>query len=199
MADIRVFKALLPDNPLCGISTYKDTLNLATGACARYIKNLVLDGTETWYINNQGTVNAFFSMVLPNPSNVNLGISTHFIFKGIYTSNDDVGFYITTTGELRIRPDNVSSMAKSDFTTWLSQQYANGTPVTVWYVLATPEETTITVPSGLSGIVEGYLIQDGTPTPTSPIYPTANNVEVWQHSLKKFDGAAWQNAIVNEF
>ena len=96
-------------------------------------------------------------------------------------------------------------MARTDISTteefraWLAAQYANGTPVTVWYALATPEETTVTVPSGLSGTEEGYLNQSGTPTPTNPIYPTANIVEIWLHSLKKFEGTDWINATVKEW
>ena len=34
--------------PLCGIGTYTDSLDLSTGILTRKIKKLVLDGTEEW-------------------------------------------------------------------------------------------------------------------------------------------------------
>ena len=57
--NFKQFGSLLPDNPLCGISTYKDTLNLATGACTRYVKKLVLDGSEAWNLYD-GTSRVFY-------------------------------------------------------------------------------------------------------------------------------------------
>ena len=80
-----------------------------------------------------------------------------------------------TNKNLRIRPNNVSGIDNTTaFKTYLAEQYANGTPVTVWYVLATPETEQIAVPSGLTGTIEGYLTQSGTPTQTNPVYPIAN-------------------------
>jgi hypothetical protein len=60
---------------------------------------------------------------------------------------------------------------------YLARQYRIKEPVTIWYVLAEPEVSTIPVPPGLTGVIEGYLIQDGTPTPRIQIYPTANGVK----------------------
>ena len=164
-------------NPLCGIGTYKDTLDLSTGVLTRYIKKLVLTGEEEWGISG-GTIsdNTFFQMTIAeNEMQPVSAISSHFTFTTIAASTTTVGFYITTLNHfLRIRPSNVTTFTLETFKQWLADQYSAGTPITVWYVLATPTTETITVPSNLTGIVEGYLTQSSTPSPTSPVYPTAN-------------------------
>jgi hypothetical protein len=40
----------------------------------------------------------------------------------------------------------ISSNTKEDFKAWIAQQYTNGTPVTVWYVLATATTGTVNEP-----------------------------------------------------
>lgn len=190
MADLQKKLIILPDNPLCGISTYKDTLNLATGACTRQIKKLVFNGNESGWKKSGTYADRFFIRdILTNcGSTSNPAYCSH--FQQVFSNtNRPAGTFIIEEPASTNKPFNVqissASWTPTDFTDWLKLQYANGTPVTVWYVLATPEETTISVPSGLTGTVEGYLNQDGTPTSTNPIYPTANNVEIWQHSLRK--------------
>ena len=201
MADLQKKLTILPDNPLCGISTYKDTLNLANGSCTRIIGKYEFTGQENWVRTNAGyfyTGNAFsdynntqtlyqklssmFSHYIATMNDTN-GNSLSNGYACLYCSNSSPNNY----HEVYIR-DNGYSTA-NDFKAYLAQQYANGTPVTIWYVLAESTTETITVPSGLSGTEEGYLTQSGTPTPTNPIYPTANNVEIWQHSLRKLTTA----------
>lgn len=179
-ATARESEYLLSANPLCGISTYKDTLNLATGACTRHIKRWVLDGSESW--GESGTsINKFFVLNFQDTSTrTGLELCSHFVRTNIVGDNTTVGFNIINNGtQIRLRPENVSSTSLSDFTTWLTQQYTADNPVTVWYVIAIPTTETITVPSGNVGTVEGYLTQSGTPTPSTPIYPTANEVLGW--------------------
>lgn len=165
----------LKNNPLCGIDTYKDELNLATGACTRRIKKLVLTGEEN-FVNQ--TVSGITLVSLTRPVNMPQYasgiISSHFV-KTSPASN--VGEFYVGGSYINFNYDGINDVTM--FKTYLQQQYSNGVPVCVWYVLATPTTETITVPSGLSGTEEGYLIQDGTPTPTNPIYPTANTVEKW--------------------
>lgn len=185
---------LMSDNPLNGISTYKDILNLATGVVTRYIKKLVLDGTENW-TKTENDDKSFFNWYIGTATIQDIGLCSHFPYGGVTSGSTTIGVLMTSGGSLRIRPNNVSSMTLTEFTTWLSTQYANGTPVTVWYVLATAETNTITIPTGLSGTVEGYTTQTGTPTPTNPIYPTANNVTMWaNYTPQKYSGTAWQAA-----
>lgn len=186
----------LIDNPLCGITAgnddYKDELNLSTDACIRYIKRRIFDGAENWEVRQEGTDNAFFMLQTSDVAINHLIKASHFSQNNIGTTNTNTGVDVTTQGHVRFRPINVSSMNISDFKSFLSQQYTSGTPVIVWYVLAEPTTETITVPSGLSGTVEGYLIQDGTPTPTSPIYPIANNAVGWYDITNYVRDTTWQ-------
>lgn len=179
--------AELISNPLCGISTYKDVLNLATGQVARTIKKLVLTGEETLsFYGASGTRVGFYFIKSDAISNGRTtGICSHFkpqaspsgsTIDGITFGATDKNFYFTFSAQ------SVSVYNLIDITsikTWLAAKYAAGTPVTIWYVLDESETEQITVPSGLSGTSEGYLIQDGTPTAEAPIYPTANTAKGW--------------------
>ena len=172
----------LKENPLCGIDTHKDELNLSTGACSRQIKKFVLTGKEYWTlqsINSYGIANLWTRLPVDFISH-RLGLSSHLSVQTTPIANTETeGFYLTSRNVLYIRIDATRASTAADFKAYLATQYANETPVTVWYISATPTTETITVPSGLSGTVEGYLNQSGTPTPTNPIYPTANTVEQW--------------------
>ena len=174
---------LLHDNPLCGIDTYKDTLNLATGACTRAIKKLVLTGQENWSVSSGAMVyyvNDLVSDYLHEAKKVTVCSHYNTQVNTNSASNvlDNTLCFRNSSDRLYINSPTHTSI--TDFTTFLQQQYAAGTPVTVWYVLATPTTETIAVPTGLSGTEEGYLTQSGTPTPTNPVYPTANDVPVWE-------------------
>lgn len=165
--------------PLCGISTYKDELNLATGACTRRINKLVLDGTEKWVSKGNPATFRYENSPIPYTLARSVCYCSHFKNlpwqQVIITNNSFAVEFTSNPDTINIRCDDYSTV--EDFKAFLAAQYANGTPVTIWYVLATPTTETITVPLGLSGTVEGYLNQSGTPTPTNPIYPTANGVK----------------------
>lgn len=162
----------LKSNPLCGIGTYKDALNLATGSCTRYVKKLVLTGVEYWQLWNGN----YFSSVIDKKGAINTIVCSHFI----NSSTGGISYDRLSTVGLKIAAAVVPFVSSvSELKEYLAAQYANGTPVTVWYILATPTTETITVPSGLSGTEVGYLNQSGAPTPANPIYPTANTVEKW--------------------
>lgn len=165
----------LISNPLCGIDTYKDILNLATGETTRKIKKLFLTGQEYWnYSESSTNARAYMSNFVQITANTR-SLSTHYSFNS--SSYPPIGsFNLNSSGSLIF---GISVGGLSDFKAFLQQQYTNGTPVTVWCVLETPTTETISIPTGLSGTVEGYLIQDGTPTPEAPIYPTANTAKGW--------------------
>lgn len=185
----------MSDNPLNGISTYKDTLNLATGDVTRTIKKLVLTGSESNWQNNIAFSNgyAYFNSSITTDYMAQIeGICSHMTAttdlqatEGVYYGNN-INF-ITNT--------NMGLDSTYKWQQYLSEQYANGTPVILCYVMTSPETDTISVPTGLTGTVNGYLTQSGTPTPTNPIYPTANNVTMWaNYTPNKYNGAAWQAA-----
>ena len=188
---------VVANNPLCGISTYADSLDLSNGAISRVIKKIVYIGSndEQWSIRSDQPQSTFFFINLPSAIvGADMAIASHFEKVAIYTTNTAVGFNVLSSGQLRVRPDNVSGMNLSDFKTWLATQNANGTPVTFWYVLATAETDTITVPTGLTGTVYGYLTQTGTPSPSAPIYPTANPVTMWANYTPNIYNSGWTAA-----
>mgnify|MGYP006908808668 CR=1 FL=1 len=176
--------AYLKEHPLCGIGTYKDELNLVTGACTRKIQKLVLDGTESWEDITSYPI-PYFRTRIGNANTViqNIIISTHLQQAEITSSTSAMGVDIRNIESLNAAYVNIRSSDMGatliNFKAYLSAQYAGGTPVTVWYALSESTSEIITIPSGLSGTIEGYLNQSGTPTPTNPIYPTANNAMRW--------------------
>lgn len=179
----------LISNPLCGIDTYKDILNLATGQITRTIKKLVLTGEENWNYSSSSLV--YWVANVPSDYDNTLISQITTVCSHYRCIQNNTGFSGMLNGDLRLYAKNVSPTAHElyikdenyvtteDFKSYLAAQNAAGTPVTVWYVLATSETEQITVPSGLSGTVEGSLIQDGTPTPEAPIFPSANTAKGW--------------------
>ena len=162
--------------PLYGIGDYKDILNLSTGVVTRKIKKYEFTGNEGWNKGNypQSGSYQFFtpkpSGIIANPSS---WIITH--FKTVATLNGSAfGSYLSLYPEISILPENASA---NHFKNWLAAQYANGTPVTIWYILETPETETVTVPTGMTGEIEGYLKQISTPTPTNQSIPKWNGKE----------------------
>lgn len=172
--------------PLCGIGAYTDSLDLSTGVLTRKIKKMVLTGEEDW-TNRSGEPQNTFFIEFPGINVVNnCALCTH------YSNQDSGSFANLEDNHLLIRKSSTKTkwflgIRDSSFPSgypsaailksYLAAQYAAETPVTVWYAPAEPEVSTITIPSGLTGTLDGYLIQDGTPTPETPIYPTANGVK----------------------
>lgn len=111
----------------------------------RKIKKLVLTGEETWYMNSEVSTEDtiyMYTISIPQKTYVSgFAICSHFKYKNAYVILDENGFHLLSGyGGLRIRIMRTIASTSADFKAYLAQQYANGTPVTVWYVLAT--ETT---------------------------------------------------------
>lgn len=163
-------------DPLFGIDGHADSLDLSTGTLTRRIKKLVLTGEEMVVAPTPSTHYRCRTTLIPK----GIGQSTTSVLSTHYFSSAgarDGTITLTTDGGSVYFTDDINAITADDFISYLAAQYAAGTPVTVWYVLAEPETSTVTVPSGLTGTIEGYLIQDGTPTPEAPIYPIANGVK----------------------
>lgn len=172
--------ASLPE-PLCGIDTYTDSLDLSTGTLTRRIGKFELTGEENITLYTIATGN-LFRTELPTlrvlGQFADAGVCTH--YRTVTSATDRVNGTISGGGTAGVQKfvDIVDGYATADdFKSFLAAQYATGTPVMIWYVLAEPEISTVAVPSGLTGTIEGYLTQDGTPTPEAPIYPSANGVK----------------------
>ena len=114
----------------------------------RRIKKLVLDGTEAWYFND---ANHVFYMLVSDAMTIENYISsmcTHYKAvqnKNVYANMNDGECCIRGNDRyLWIRDNSIADA--NGFKTFLAAQYANGTPVTVWYVLATPTTDIINEP-----------------------------------------------------
>ena len=64
--------------------------------------------------------------------------------------------------------DTVNGTDRASFNAYLAAQYANGTPVTVWYVLANPVTEQVTLPT-LTPAKGSNTLSIGTTLPPSEV------------------------------
>lgn len=166
--------------PLYGIGDYKDILNLSTGVVTRKIKKLVLTGEEASWVAGTSSVYILNLPDVLNGSRITSCLCSHYNsvpnIEGNYSSLSDDCCSVRYN-QLKIWFRDISIGGIDNFKSFLQQQYQAGTPVTVWYVLVTPETETVTVPTGMTGEIEGYLTQISTPTPEHPSIPKWNGKE----------------------
>ena len=127
------------------ISSDDVTTNIYLGSTqtTRCVKKLVLTGQENWGSSHLD-VNLFALSGIDDTAKglEKTTISTHYQSQTNVESwnlviDKRVCFHAYSNSNiLYIRDSTYATVA--DFTTYLSQQYANGTPVTVWYGLAAP-------------------------------------------------------------
>ena len=112
----------------------------------RRIGKLVLTGQENWIKNDIPAirnVNAYYIIHSDYLANVKDGYCSH--YNNITDLTESEGIYFGTNINILTKlADNITTVA--DFRTYLAQQYANGTPVTIWYVLAIPETAVVNEP-----------------------------------------------------
>ena len=165
--------------PLYGIGDYKDTLNLSTGIVTRKVKKLVLTGNENWAIWSSGQPDVeryYYKWGKTTPSGYGL-ICTHLPFRNADGNFEHIRLGGSSRDDFVIYISKTIASTVADFKSYLAAQYQAGTPVIAWYVLSTPETETVTVPTGMTGEIEGYLTQVSTPTPTNQSVPKWNGVE----------------------
>lgn len=151
------------------------SVDLSAVTSTRKIKKLVLDSTTTF--NKGGSGNSAYFVLALGDSAGSSCICTHFVNTPITASNTDIGASITASSmNLRIRPENVADTTPTAFNEWIAEQYTNGTPVTVWYVLAT--ETTGTVNEPLMKIGDYADSVEGAAELTIPLIWGYNTVDV---------------------
>ncbi len=161
-----------------GILSANTTTSIYLGEVetTRKIKKLVFDGTENFEraeiqeqvrysyraLDTLGKplstcISTHFRWVSPNPENPQVGDMTGSAFGNAY--------------RLFIFSDKPTL---ADFQAYLAAQYANGTPVTIWYVLATPEKAVVNEPLQKIGNYADTLSM----TDTGIVIPTfrGNNV-----------------------
>lgn len=112
----------------------------------RRVKKLVLTGDEIGINKRTSPENSYSVSIDRNSwpaSTVGYGMSSHFVRNGTVANLINGEFYVGLTA-FSFRIDNCADAAA--FKSYLAAQYAAGTPVTVWYVLATPETAIVNEP-----------------------------------------------------
>ena len=110
------------------VDDYADSYDATTHKITRRVGVKVLDGTEEWL---NWTTNGYYS---------------NFPRRGNYQYDADAitsAFAISRTdqvGSFTVKVSRVNYPTIADFEAYLAEQYAAGTPVTVYYPLATPVE-----------------------------------------------------------
>ena len=175
----------------------------------RQIKKLVLTGEEDYKlqsINSHGIANFYYYL----GTSVQTAICSH--LKRQTTTigqTTDEGYLISLPAQsgknatfyMRISSSTASTVA--ELKSYLATQYAAGTPITVWYVLATPETGIVNEPLRKIGdyadTVSGIIIPTIAGTNTIDIDTTLKPSEVsvnykgW-HPVKdvhRFNGTSW--------
>lgn len=148
-------KNIYLNEPLHKINDYADILSYSEQGVVRKIKKLVLTGEENFSYDATYTR---FALSIPNArftaNRSDETPCTHYVSIHDGRSIDNVpddSIYVTAGGGyvyINIKDTTYTSLA--DFKTYLQQQYANGTPVTIWYVLATEETEQIKAPDILA-------------------------------------------------
>lgn len=138
----------LPE-PLRKIGDYADSVS-SDGTVTRRVRKLVLTGEESWYRNDavsRENTSYYYTTKITDGLGEYAAVSTHFTYDASSYSDDIEGFSVFSGyGSLRIRISNAIAVTTTNFKVYLAAQYAAGTPVTVWYILAEPTTESITVP-----------------------------------------------------
>lgn len=157
----------------CGSQT--TPIYLGQVQTVRKIKKLVLTGEEDgWYlerINSFGIANFALSNALdslsPNYGSVFNWICSHFEPQGtLIAQTETEGVLLNTANAVYIRVSSTMANTKDAFKQWLAAQYAAGTPVTIWYVLATPETGIVNEPLAKIGNYADTVASTNTGAPS---------------------------------
>ena len=111
----------------------------------RRIKKLVLDGTEEWALVGVDYIHGLYIDDAPI-GNYEAQICSHYAHVNSWAElqNTNNSFGISSQKRIVIHDESIRTSA--NFKSFLQQQYANGTPVTIWYVLETPETAIVNEP-----------------------------------------------------
>lgn len=175
---------------LLSVGDYKDTQEVLSGAVTRNVRVLVLDGTEFWQLATGSGYRQFYTTDTQGVIAGSVSLASNIAPYGCTAStraNYDYGCYSGGSGNLCFQMRGSSTLTSVQ--TWidyLSDQYANGTPVIVVYPTssATTESVTpqfllkepLTVTGSLTDLVANVVSSSHTtPTPTHPLPINTNN------------------------
>ena len=180
--------------PLRKIDTYSDSV-VSSGTVTRNVYKLVLNGTENW---NFSSGSYYLEELINYLRGVgeNYAICSHFptsaqVEKAVDVPNGYVSFTYGVNKRLYFKvATTITSLA--DFKEFLAQEYANGTPVTIYYVLATAETESVTAPSIPTTGGEVSIDVDTTVKPSE----VSLTYHGWhEHSDEKYVGGVTANKI----
>ena len=107
----------------------------------------MLTGNEDWIIDVQAVPQVAFLSLNPIGIESSLfkphGVCTH--YPVAYNNTDGYARIMNNGALLRIMDDS-KAVGRATWTAFLAAQYAAGTPVTIWYILATPETGIVNEP-----------------------------------------------------
>ena len=150
----------------CGGTTTNIYLGSAVGT--RRVKKLVLTGSEDWTSFEQsGTTlyrcaSSLTGKLAESPVDTMICNYLQVVSSrgGCATTSNSISVYNVQSDSRPVV--NVNPMTLSEWTTFIQQQYANGTPATIWYVLATPETAAVNEPLMKIGSYADELTKTGT-------------------------------------
>lgn len=135
----------LPYSPY--IEPTETSIYLGEVQTTRRIKKLVLGGTENWAAQQAQGGNRFVLSIqnarTSDTSQIN-SICSHFPLLGTGETFAKRLGYTIVNSSIYLRYDPMETT--TEFKSYLAAQYAAGTPVTVWYVLAEPETGIVNEP-----------------------------------------------------
>jgi len=155
------------DAPLRKIGNYTDYIDFGRQVVVRNSAEYDITGTETvtrpdptsfpklYLINTQGV-----------PNDLNNGLCSHF-------AHCDSTWQEIEDGEFKLQNRNnpmfgfAAGTPVADIQSWFASLYSAGTPVRLFYPLATPTETPITLPSIPTLLNACYFIVDTTTNPSN--------------------------------
>ena len=136
----------------------------------RKIEKLVLTGRENWNaVIDIGGVPLYYRLVIGEYNSVisNVAMCTHLVRTTITSSDSNIGFNVLnlSTQNAAMLPMRLTvGQSYDDFIAYLQQQYAAGTPVTVWYVLSTATTGIVNEPIRKIGDYADSVTGTGIPT-----------------------------------
>lgn len=130
--DDKAVHAYVNGKPLYKVGEVADTYDSSTGIITRNIAKFEITGQESW-----GYAGGYFAITPNLGANITNRTTAVCNYYTYGTATDNQSFWIDSTGKgLRIRDINFSSA--DELKAYLAEQYANGSPITIWYQLATP-------------------------------------------------------------
>ena len=133
------------------ISSAKTTtpVYLSEVETTRRIRKLVFDGTENWNLyplSSAKNVERFFLVLSKKCISIGSIISSHFPTLANNSDTEHTRCGGNPIKEVYIYISRTIATKPAELKSYLAQQYANGTPVTMWYVLATEETAVVNEP-----------------------------------------------------